>query len=56
MERKCYARCIVGIPTSILSGKDKKCLSKCADRFLETWNLVLQQIVSNSKAMAQNEP
>ena len=44
IEKVCFKRCIKKPGTS-LESKDQVCLSKCMDRFMDTWNLVSQAIM-----------
>ncbi|MFH4981821.1 hypothetical protein AB6A40_008530 [Gnathostoma spinigerum] len=41
LSEKCTQKCITS-PGSSLSNGEKQCLTRCMDRFMDSWNLVSQ--------------
>uniref|UniRef100_A0AC34FQH6 Mitochondrial import inner membrane translocase subunit n=2 Tax=Panagrolaimus TaxID=55784 RepID=A0AC34FQH6_9BILA len=43
LSEKCSNKCITN-PGSSLSGGEKQCLTRCMDRFFDSWNVVSQTL------------
>jgi len=44
-NEKCFAKCVTK-PSTILSGSEETCLSRCLDRYMEAFNIVSRTYIA----------